>query len=468
MKLIKYLILIPILLLAYNLRFTNYDKVPFPGQSQDEYSFSWVGMSLLQFGYPVGYSNITGYSHNISSYINVDRIFNSIGTGGGQPTTISRPWFDHPPTLGLITGGFAYLKGARVMEDAGVFLIRKPMLIIGTITVLAVFLLANQLFGFLPAIFASLVYATSPLIIVSSRMVQAENGMILFYILSLLFILYYCDNRKISYLWISGLLAGVTILFKVVGISAWLSGIIILFSSDNDRKLLLKEIVIFTVVTISIASIFPIYGMIYDPTTFVKILFTNSNRTYGVGSQAWYSLLTQVKITAGKFLTDGWPLAGWISIFVISLFTKSNKKFIYIVIPCFVYLIVYLFLGGEPYGWHHVPFFPFLIIAVAGTYRYINENVEYFGLLLLILLIPIGINISKVVKNADFNNISMLWRLVIICLALLSLMCTTKLNQLSMVKKTARVLIFEICCFAIYLTVRYSAIIDFGYWFGAN
>jgi len=39
---------------------------------------------------------------------------------------INYPWFDHPPLMGLLTGGWAYLKGARIFEDTTTSIIRKP------------------------------------------------------------------------------------------------------------------------------------------------------------------------------------------------------------------------------------------------------------------------------------------------------------------------------------------------------
>src|SRR3989344_6600450 len=111
-KLIKVLLLIGVMVLAFKLRAENYAKVPLAGESLDEYSNVWVGWSLLKWGMPVGGLGVGGYQNREYHYINVDRIYQ---TGMyPNPVEINYPWFDHPPLLGLVTGSYAYVKGARV------------------------------------------------------------------------------------------------------------------------------------------------------------------------------------------------------------------------------------------------------------------------------------------------------------------------------------------------------------------
>jgi len=119
--------LIIVLVFAYRLRIDGFATVPFPGESTDEYSNAWVGMSLIELGYPVGISGMPVYPNLSFRYINTDRIYSS-NTVMGNTLPIASPWFDHPPLMGVVTGGFAYLRGARVFEDAAVAIIRKPVI----------------------------------------------------------------------------------------------------------------------------------------------------------------------------------------------------------------------------------------------------------------------------------------------------------------------------------------------------
>ena len=159
-KLLQFGILLLIVVMALVVRKKNYAEIPVPGQSTDEYSYSWVGMSLLQTGMPIGISGFEGYKHAYSKYINVDRFYQ---VTGGNPLTINYPWMDHPPLLGLITGGYAHLAGARVFEEASTYLIRRPIIIIGALSTLLVIIFCYLNFGFVTALFAGSIYATVPL-----------------------------------------------------------------------------------------------------------------------------------------------------------------------------------------------------------------------------------------------------------------------------------------------------------------
>lgn len=131
-KLFKLIVLIGIIGLAVSVRKRNYAEIPIPGQSVDEYSYSWVGMSLIETGVPVGISGLKGYPNQIDKYINVNRFMQFIPS---DPLAINYPWMDHPPLLGLITGGYAYSQGARVFEDSVTVFIRKPIILISSISV---------------------------------------------------------------------------------------------------------------------------------------------------------------------------------------------------------------------------------------------------------------------------------------------------------------------------------------------
>ena len=223
-----------IVVLGFYLRYKNHTLVPLPGESTDEYSNSWVGLSLIQIGLPVGRSGLLGYGGSDPRYINVDRIYSS--TAGGGPLGINRPWLDHPPLLPLITGGYAYLSGARVFEDATARIIRKPMLFIGTATIVLVGVLAYQLVGAAAALLAMALLATSPLVTVTSRMIQGENGVIVAFLASLIFLNWYFTKKKNIFLWLASLAAGGGLLFKGGGIAGAICGAGIFFFSKKKKK----------------------------------------------------------------------------------------------------------------------------------------------------------------------------------------------------------------------------------------
>ena len=467
MKTIKFFliffILITVFEVSYKLRARDYYKIPFPGQSLDEYSFSWVGLSLIELGYPVGFSGIKGYPFTVFRYINVDRIFNS-GTAKGNPIAINYPWFDHPPTLGIITGGYAYLKGARVFEDTGTFLIRKPMLIFGIISVVLVFLTALFLYGLKEAIAASLIYATSPIVVIGSRMVQAENGIIPFFLASILFLILYFKKNKEFWLWIAAFCAGISSLFKLSGIIAIMSGIAIILL---NKKNVVKELAIFLSVSLAFFSLFWLYGAIYNFKVFLNILKSNSSRFYGIGSNAFYSLLTSTKITNNQYLTDGWPLAGWVSLLIFPFLKTKEDQTIFM--TTILYLGVYLLFGSEQYGWYHFPFYPLLTIAIARIFCFSFEDLTKTLLGFSILLIPIGLHISKIIDISNFQKFAKYWRISIFALILFFILPTLanseKIKKISILYKAVLLIIF---LFSIYLNIKYLLLINVDYWYFAT
>ena len=68
-NLIKITLVIGILLLSFLLRYSNFFQVPVAGSSMDEYSYSYVGLSLIKDHYPVGISGINGYKNNEQKYV---------------------------------------------------------------------------------------------------------------------------------------------------------------------------------------------------------------------------------------------------------------------------------------------------------------------------------------------------------------------------------------------------------------
>lgn len=451
---------------TFYLRGFNSSKIPFPGESMDEYSFSWVGLSLIQLGTPVGISGIPGYKNYDHRYINVDNVFKSEARGNTFP--INAPWFDHPPVLGLITGGYAYSQGARVFEDTMVNFIRKPMIVLGTLSVLLLFIFIKNIFGTKEAIISSLIYATSPLAIISSRMVQAENLLIPIFLLSLITTYFYLTKQKTWILWLSAIIAGTSLLVKLSGLSIILSNLFLILYFSNGFKKTLPSLITYSVVSLSFLIFFFSYGQAYDFDQFLSILSSNSNRVYSVGPNAFYDLLTVTRITAIRYLTDGWFLAGIISailLFVIP--SDGKKKEMYILIPLIGYLIIFLLFGSEPYGWYRFPFIPFLFAAIARVLILTVKNPQYILPSFLILLLPIGVNILKVLGIEDFQEYSGIWRWGLVGL-LLILLFTYMKQQSLLIKILLPIILIGLFIFSIYLNLEYFWKITPEFWRSAT
>ncbi|MBI2593761.1 glycosyltransferase family 39 protein [Candidatus Daviesbacteria bacterium] len=459
--------LITIVLVSFYLRSINLSKIPYPGESMDEYSFAWVGLSLIRTGIPIGISGITGYKNTDFRYINVDQVFR--GSAKGNPFAINSPWFDHPPLLGLVAGGFAYLMGGRVFEDTQVNFIRKPMFFFGVISVCLLFYYTKKVFGIKEAIIASAIYATSPLAIISSRMVQAENLLIPLFLASLTATYLYLQKQQGALLYAAGILAGISLLVKLSGLAIVLScTFLILYFYPGGIKKAVPSVLIFAVVSLAFLIFFISYGAAFDFGQFLSIFTSNSNRIYSIGPLAFFDLMTATKITASRYLTDGFVLAGWFSSFLLFVLPSEKKKHeMYILIPLVCYLVIFLLFGSEPYGWYRFPFIPFLFAAIARILMLSLRNPDLFLPAFLILLIPAGVSLSKIISIEKFQELAGIWRWGLAGLLFIYLFSYAKPKS-KMVKILIPVTLICLFVLSIYLNLEYFRKITPQYWQNAT
>ncbi len=448
------LCLVLIVALGYILRRNNYASVPLPGQSTDEYSNAWVGLSLIRLGVPVGISGLAGI-RNYPTYINPDRILSSTVPGGALP--ISYPWFDHPPMMGIFSGTFAYLRGARNFEDVAVVSIRKPMLVLGAVSVALVFSLASLWFCPSVGLMAGLLYATSPLIVVGSRMVQAENALVPIWLTSLVLLTLAEKKNRPNLIRLAAFFAGLAVLFKLSGVVAIISGV---FLIGKNKKNLAE----FLIISLSISFLFVIYGLSIDVPEFVAVFSSNANRVYGIGLDAVYDLFTSTKITSTKYLTDGWPLVGWFG--VVFLAARKNKNSLPLLVATTGYLAVYILFGSASFGWYRIPFLPFLMIAAGYLFtRGLTDSGGFAAL--MAVLIPMGVNLSKLI---EVNGAPLLvggMRLGILGIVLITLSSLVSPENRGL-KITVKVTIWLLLAAAILTNILYLSKINVDYWYKVN
>lgn len=406
---LKLLLFFSILILALMVRKRNYAEIPIPGQSLDEYSYSWVGLSLFEIGMPVASSGIEGNKNILPRYVNVDRFFQTVSSG--DPITINYPWMDHPPLLGLITGGYAYLSGVRVFEDTTSYIIRKPIIIISTISVGLLMICCWLNFGFFTAIVGGLIYATTPLIVLSGRMIQAENAIIPSLLLCMICISMYFKRKNDYWLLLAALSAGIATLFKLTGFVCHLFVLFALMDKYKGiNKNFWKDFGFFLTISLPISFLFVIYGMVYGLDNFINILFSNYNRFYGIGPNSIIELIRNQRLTQHKFLPEVSIISGWLIFFGLIIRKQRNTGLKLTLFGIFSYLIVYIFFGSQPYGWYAFPFWALLTVVLAkfltdGMTKGMNLIAVFF-----ILLTILGFNISRIIGIFEFQPYANMWR----------------------------------------------------------
>ena len=460
LKITKIIIFFLILIIALLVRKRKYAEIPIPGQSVDEYSYAWVGLSLIESGMPIGISGIDGYKNRLPRYINVDRFFQTVSSG--DPLIINYPWMDHPPLLGLITGGFAFLNGTRVFEDATSYVIRKPIIVISTLSVALLMIFCWINFGFLSAVIGGLIYSTTPLVVLSSRMIQAENGIIPCFLACMICISLYMRSKKDVWLILAGFSAGVASLFKLTGFTCHLFVLLALLNnSKRNGKLFLKDFIFFLAISLPISFLFVIYGSVYGINNFIQIFFSNYNRFYGIGPNSIIELIRNQRLTQHKYLPEISIISGWL-VFFGYVFNKEKNRYVNLVIlGNFSYLIIYIFFGSQPYGWYSFPFWPLLSILLSvfisdGLSKNKNIIAVFFSLILIF-----GTNISRLIGIFDFQPYANIWRFSI---SVLFFILVSKLNNKKYINFASKLLLVLILMAIIYTNISYLNMINIDYW----
>ncbi len=458
-KSFKVLVFLAIVVLAFFLRRRDYAQIPIPGQSVDEYSYSWVGLSLLKTGMPIGISGISGYQNQFPRYINVDRLYQTLSS---DPLTINYPWMDHPPLLGLITGGYATFSGANVFEDTSSLLIRRPIIIIGTISVALLMIFVWINFGFFSSVLSGLIYATTPLVVLSSRMIQAENAIIPCLLAVMICLSLYFKSQKDYWLIFTAIISGLATLFKLTGIVCYLYVfLILLFEHKKINQKFIKDFSFYLLIALPISSLFLFYGLSYGFKNFFAIFFSNTNRFYGIGSSAIIDLIRNQRLTQHKFLPEIWLFLGWFT-FLFSLIKKnffSHTSSVNIAI--FSYLIVYLIFGSQPYGWYTFPFWPFLIISLSVWIINSLKQNQYILISFILSLILMGSNISRVIGIFDFQPVAPWWRFGLTLILFILFIKFIVKNSKNLIFKALIIIFITI---ALYFNLRYFNLINLDFW----
>lgn len=327
------------------LRYDNFRTIPRHGSTFDEFAWTWLGINLIQKQTPISWSSQPQYKDRFHLRYQ------------GAAFWIVKPYLEHPPLFGLVAGSFALLNGAKDMYDVTLSNMRPLSLILGLFTIFMIFILTNKLYGKEVALISSLLFATVPTIAIGSRLVQNENFLIPFWLLSLYLVLKYLETKEKRFRNIAAILAGLLSLAKVPWLVVGLSLSMILSFKNKWR-----DAFIVGAVTFAIFLLFVLYGIYFDKDLFMNLWKLQVAR-YDISFSGFFSVFKD-PLLVDRFYLDGWIFFGWFS---IVLLLKDIKRNYFIVIPFIAYLVTYIFgIPNEPsHGWYRYPFYPFLLIATA-------------------------------------------------------------------------------------------------------
>lgn len=382
-----------ILAISLILRLHNYEQYPQRGATSDEYTYAFLGISLLKDHVPISWSSFPSYK-NIR-HLTVKKLY----------FPIVWPYFDHPPLSGFLTGGLSLLVGQDSFEKVNLKTIRLVPIFLSMLSSILLFLISFRLYNYKTAVWALLIYVTTTIFVINGRVALSENLLTPVFLLSLyLFSLF---EKKISYTKaiIFGILSGLAFWTKELGIVVFLS----LFYLFKKKNLKLNLLVLFVGVSLLIIGSYFLYGAYYDWDLFLKIWSMQSDRE--IGPQTLHMLLTN-PIIVNKQYMDGWYFFGFLSIFYSLIDFKKNKL---VVIPALLYFLLLLFSltrHGEM-GWYVIPLFPFMAIASAWM---LVESIENKNWYIFTFLLFVGMTQVKFLYEDIFGLTPGQFRIILVLL----------------------------------------------------
>jgi len=384
----KILLIILVLLFSLLLRLHNYAIYPQRGATSDEYTYSFLGVSLLTKGKPISWSNFPAYKEVTNLTIR------------GIYFPIVSPYFDHPPLNGLLVGGFALLFGQNSFEKITLEVIRIVPIILATISSILVFLIAKKLYGYKIALWSLIIFSTVPAFVMNMRVVFAEDLLTVFFLLAILLFISVRQVTQKTAVFL-GVLAGLSLLTKIAGLSVFFF-LLLLFLHQNAKK---KYVAIFSLVFLFFVGILLLYAFYFDWNLFWEIQSTQSTRNIGPNTLL---ILTTMTTIVNKIVPDGWYFFGFLSFFT-SFWDFGKNKFLLIPgVVYFLFLLLSMTQEGNS-GWYMIPLFPIFSILIA---KFVFDSLSKPSFAFMLFLIFIGWNHVHYLLEVPFGLTPIRFRLV--------------------------------------------------------
>lgn len=382
-----------VLFIGLILKLHNYSIYPQRGATSDEYSYSFLGVSLLTKGVPISWSAVSAYKNR--SDLTIKNLY----------FPIVYPYFDHPPLNGLLVGSWALLFGQNTFQKIELHTIRLVPIFLSMISSVLVFMLGLRLYNYKTALWALLIYSTTVIFVVNSRVVLAEN-LLTPILLGAIYMFYsFRKNMTFKKTMVLGTLCGLAFWTKELGIVAFLS-MLYLFIFE---KIKIKHILVLIITSLFFALLYIFYGAYYDWEVFKAVLSIQSDRVVGPETLLY---LTSTPIIINKLYYDGWYFLGFISFFLSFLDYKKHR---FVLVPSLFYFLLMIFSLTEKgeMGWYLIPLFPFMALFTANM---LVEGLEKRNWGIFLLLIFIGLYQVQYLFRANFGLTPMQFRIILLAM----------------------------------------------------
>lgn len=388
---IKITVVVFILFLGLILRLHNYSLYPQRGASSDEYTYSFLGVSLLTKHVPISWSAYPAYKN--LQHLTIDNLY----------FPIVYPYFDHPPFAGIIVGGWSILFGQDSFLEVKLKTVRLVPIFLSTVSQTLVFLLGWRIFNFKTGIWALLICSTTTIFAVSSRVVFAENVLTPLVLLAIYFFHVFKNKITTAKTAILSILCGLSFWTKELGIATFLTMLYFFISYNIKPKFLILLVFMSTLLILA----YGLYGMYFDWDLFRKVISLQADRDIGPRTLLY---LISTPIIVNKVYFDGWYLFGIVSFF-LSFFDYNKNKLL--IIPSLIYFILLIFSLTEQgeMGWYMIPMFPFMAIFSA---RLLVDSLNKQSIFVTLMVLIVGLYNIHYLYEVPFGLTPFAFRLFMI------------------------------------------------------
>lgn len=378
-------VLITILITAKSshFRWLGYERIPKP--ILDEYNYIWQGLSIREYGLPVGWVTFEFLYQKYLNMGKLDGLSINVGSGptdlksfkkeniplmaipeldwgeGKKQIFFAAPFFDHPPLGGLIFSQ-TIDKNTKSFQDVQPSQFRKGSLILAVINSILLFIFIYIVTSH-PwiATLSVIIYSTIPSYVFGSRMSVLENVIPPFVLLHLILLTVFLKikeriNLNLGYLilFLSAFAGGLAALAKESAVG-FLIGSLILLILRVIKEPSKKGILFFSMgAAIPIIS-YVAWGLWIHSEMFLQVLSTNAHRI-SYGPLKLVSTLPALRFK--DFPIDGWWIWGFISFFLSWI--SFDRKYLPLLLPFTIHFLMVIFLDSPNYAWYYLGMVPFL------------------------------------------------------------------------------------------------------------
>jgi hypothetical protein len=364
-RLERWAIVLALLALAVGLRVKDLGRVPMPLETADELHYAWCGLSLMADGRPTAWTLLTTGYEKTPAWMGRFKL-------GKNWALIASPALDHPPLYSLLAGGFAKLTGAAPMQvttDEGRH-VQLWALDMGRCRVLSIILfgvgflllydLAARRCGWTVALTTLALYGTISHVVLHDRLLVTETLSTPIFLGSLCawerYRLGRWSERRFAVVTI--LATAAALLVKVIAVSQ-AAAIVFLLLMEGRRRAALYPIL----GAILGMGIYCAYGAWQGWGLFLHVLATQAERFRGfdiLDKAIRFPQLVHVE-------NFDYPLfLGWIALFGCGACRRPSRGWP-LLVAALAYFLAFAFFVPvmEFWGWHLMPFYPFLALGLA-------------------------------------------------------------------------------------------------------